>query len=82
LVGTQKKQVFLLRHGLKALHADLDPLGGACDNCLDGAQIREEYPFIDIMSVRNGVARHRVLSALFACIRHETLLMEIPDAKV
>jgi len=67
IVDTQKKQVFLFRLRLEALHADLDPLRGARDNCLDGAQIREKYPFVDIMGVRNGVARCGVLSAHFAC---------------
>jgi hypothetical protein len=72
---------WLLRHRLEALHADLDPLGRAGHGGLDGAQVREEYALIDIVRVRDGVARGGVLSAHFACFCHDILLMELLFAK-
>jgi hypothetical protein len=65
----------LLRHGLEALHADFNSLRSAADGCFYGAQIREKNPFIDIVCMRNGVARGRVFSAYVACFCHETLLI-------
>jgi hypothetical protein len=58
--------LFLLGHGLKALHTDFDSLGSAIDGGCDGAQIRKKYPFIDIVRMGNGVPGGGVLAAHFA----------------
>ena len=62
----RKCRLFLLRHGLDALHADFDSLGSAVDGGCDGAQVRKKYSLVDIVRMGNGVPGCGVLAAHFA----------------